>query len=417
MRAYSAKAVIKPDHASVRFLPHLGKDATLPTAKPAPDRKDATGSPHPGAAPEPSLPAVRPDPPAPSAKRRFWLWGGAGVLAVALAFLAYSQFWMAGPPPVGAETATLAPVTRVLAVNGRIAAILSVDVRPVVTGSLIELPVAEGDLIEAGQILAQVGSKAQTAIVRQAVAALDAGLVAQAKTGEAYDRAVSLGNNIARTTLEDAAHAVQTAAQEVARLTAALDQASAVLNDHTIRAPVAGSVVDLGAEQGQIVGPSIPLLTLADLGNLVVEADVDEAYATQIAVDQPAVLQLSGETAIRDGHVSFVSARVDVSTGGLATKIAFDAPVVAPIGLTVTANIIVDSRDAALTVPRTALTTGANGTGVFVVVDGTARRRTVTVVDWPAARLIVTAGLAEGEVVITDAEGVTDGQAVVVAQP
>jgi hypothetical protein len=38
-------------------------------------------------------------------------------------------------------------------------------------------------------------------------------------------------------------------------------------------------------------------MTIADLSQLVVETDVDEAYATQIRVDMPAVMQLAGETA------------------------------------------------------------------------------------------------------------------------
>jgi hypothetical protein len=158
-------------------------------------------------------------------------------------------------------------------------------------------------------------------------------------------------------------------------------------------------------------------MTLADLGELVVEADVDEAFATQIAPDQPAILLLAGETGTRDGHVSFVSRRVDVGTGGLAVEIAFDAPVSAPVGLTVATNIVVERREAALTVPRTALETGAQGTGVFLVEDGAARFAPVTVVDWPAARLIVTDGLTEGDVLIVDAVGIADGQAVTTERP
>ncbi len=246
------------------------------------------------------------------------------------------------------------------------------------------------------------------------MAALDAAVVAQQQASEEYDRAVSLGSNISRAVLDNTARALQSATQEVARLTAFLDQAQIELESYTIRAPVAGTVVELDAEEGQIVGPTTRLLTLADLSELVVEADVDEAYATQIAVDQQAVLQLAGETATRDGHVSFVSNRVDEATGGLAIKISFDDPVSAPIGLTVTTNIIVDQIDAALTVPRTAL---LNGDGVFVVTDGAAALRPVTVVDWPAARLVVTSGLAEGEAVIVDAAGITDGEAVAAGQP
>jgi hypothetical protein len=87
------------------------------------------------------------------------------------------------------------------------------------------------------------------------------------------------------------------------------------------------------------------------------------------------------------------------------------------VGLTVAANIIVDQREAALTVPRTALRPDGSATGVFVVEDGAARLQPVTVVEWPAARLIVTTGLAEGDMVITDATGIAEGQAVVVEQP
>ncbi|MCR8726021.1 efflux RND transporter periplasmic adaptor subunit [Frigidibacter sp. ROC022] len=345
-------------------------------------------------------------------RRRWWLWGGAGLILVAIAGLLYTQFWMSRPPVVAVEVAALAPATRVLAVNGRIAAEDSVEVRSVVTGNLKSIEVAEGDKVEAGQILAWVDSEAQTAIVRQSAAALDAALVARQRAQEAYDRAVAGGGNVTRVALEAAAHDLETAEQEVARLTAALDQANVVLANYTIRAPVTGSVLTLDAERGQIVGPTIPLLTLADLSDLVVEADVDEAYATQIALNQPAVLQLAGESATRDGHVSFVSTVVNVSTGGLAIKIDFDDPVSAPIGMTVATNIVVEQRAAALTVPRAALRAGAEGQGVFVVTDGKAQLRPVTVVEWPAARLIVTDGLAEGDVVIADATGISDGQAV-----
>jgi multidrug efflux pump subunit AcrA (membrane-fusion protein) len=116
---------------------------------------------------------------------------------------------------------------------------------------------------------------------------------------------------------------------------------------------------------------------------------------------------LAGSTETRSGAVSFVAPRVDPDTGGLAVKIGFDAPLLAPVGLTVTANITVDSRTA-LTVPRAALRDGS----VFVLRAGKAVQTPVTVIDWPAARLIVTAGLETGDRVITDSTGLSDGLAV-----
>jgi len=346
-----------------------------------------------------------------------WLWGVAGALGLVLAGVAVSKFWMARPTTVSVEMVTPAPVTRVLAVNGRLAALHSVAVRTRVAGAVVALPVAEGDTVEAGQVLARIDAEAQNTVVRQAMAALDAALIARDEARGTYDRSLALGGNVARSVLESQARAVQSAEREVARLTAFLEQAQVALRDHTIRAPMGGTILVLDAEAGQIVDLATPLLTLADLSDLIVEANVDEAYATQISADQPAVLQLAGETDTRDGQVEFASRQVDVATGGLAVRIGFADPVVAPVGLTVAVNIIVDQRDAALTVPRTALRPDGSATGVFVVEDGAARLQPVAVVEWPAARLIVTSGLAEGDAVITEATGVAEGQAVVVAQP
>lgn len=365
-----------------------------------------------------TVPALRPVTTASSStKHRRWLWIGGGVAVLAVGLIAVFEFWTITPDSVVVEITSLQTVIRVLAVNGRIAAARSVDVRSVVTGQLEGLRVAEGDLVVSGQILARVDAEAQNALLRQAMAGLDAAIVAEQRATEIYDRDVALGGNIARTRLETGARDVDAASKEVARQTAMLDQATVILNSYTTRAPSAGRILTVDAEEGQLAGPNFPLLTLADAGDLIVEADVDEAYASQIALDQPAVLQLAGDTATHKGRVSFVSTRVDETTGGLAVKIAFDDLVTAPIGLTVATNIVVDRRDAALTVPRTAPRADGSDQGVFVVTDGVAHLVRLAVVDWPAARLIVTSGLAVGDTVVVDAANITDGQKVTVVQP
>jgi RND family efflux transporter MFP subunit len=368
----------------------------------------------------PQVPALRPvvsAPKAPVPRQRRWLWFGAGILAVGLSVAGYFQPWVTQPLVVAVEVATLAPVTRILAVNGRIASAQSVAVRPLVSGRLDALLVAEGDVVTAGQVLAQINAQAANASMRQAVAGLDAALVAQVGAVETYARSVALGGNIARSVLDAQARAVQSAGQEVARTTALVDQARIALENYTLRAPIAGDVLVLAVDPGQSVDPSVVLMTLADLTDLLVETDVDEGYATQISRGQLAVLQLAGEGEARPGRVGFVSSRVDVATGGLALKLMFDEGVEAPIGLTVTANIVVDQQDAALTLPRTALVPKDAVEGVFLVKDGTARFQAVEVVDWPAARLIVTKGLAVGDAMIVDGTGIEAGQAVRVMAP
>jgi len=338
-------------------------------------------------------------------------------IAACVGGLVYLQPWTPAQLPVAVEQASAAPVTRLLAVNGRIAALHSVDVRALVGGPVTQVEVTEGQAVDAGQVLARIDATTQNAIVRQAFAGLDAALVAQEQAIAVYERSVALQGNISVAALEADRRAVQSAKQEVARMTALLDQAQEQLAQHSVTAPIAGTIVTLEAEPGQIADTTTVLMTLADLGELVVKTDVDEAYATQIAVGQRAVLNLPGEAETRTGRVRTVAGRVDAATGGLAVKVAFDAAVSAPIGLTVTANIIVDERDSALTVPRTALVTDESGTAIFLAQDGVARRRTVSVIDWPAARLLVTEGLSPGDPVIIDATGVSDGQPVKVDAP
>lgn len=348
----------------------------------------------------------------PKPKRRWWIGAVGGLLAVGLAGLIYLQPWATPIAEVMVETVVPGPVTRVLAVNGRIAGVRSVDVRPLVSGTLVEVLVAEGDTVTDNKTLMRLDMAAQKAIVRQALAGLDAALVAQDEAVATLARTRALGTNAARVVLENAARAEQTAAQEVARMMALLEQAQIQLEDFTIHAPMAGTVLVLQADPGQSVDPATVLMTMADLGQLVVETDVDESYATQIRIGQTAALQLSGEEEVRGGQVSFVSQQVDADTGGLEVKLTPDAELTAPIGLTVTANITVDNRAAAITVPRAAIVMDADGDAVLVLAEGHAQRRAVQVIDWPAARLIVTDGLAAGDVVIADATGLSDGQAV-----
>jgi multidrug efflux pump subunit AcrA (membrane-fusion protein) len=120
---------------------------------------------------------------------------------------------------------------------------------------------------------------------------------------------------------------------------------------------------------------------VAGLGKLVVKTDVDEAYATQIKPDLTAVLQRKGGIAKRNGRIDFVASQVDTATGGLAVKYPFDDPVWAAIGLSVPANIVVERKAAAITVPVSAVDRDKIGTAVFGVVADHALRRPATVID------------------------------------
>ena len=360
-------------------------------------------------------PAAIPSHARPSAWRRRAWWLGLVIAAAGGGWLFLAQPWSAGMPLVVVEVVAAGPVTRVLAVNGRIAALHSIDVKSNVAGTLVAPLAEEGDLVEQGAVLARLDDTAQQAAVRQANAALDQGLGTQRQAREALLRAESLASTISRVTLDDARRAVEMADQEIDRLRAVVDQSQFQLTRYSIAAPMAGTILTRGVEPGQVVDLSTRLFSLADLRELVVETDIDESYATQVRPGMSALLQLTGDPRILDGAVSFVAPIVDAATGGLAVKIAFSEPQQAPVGLTVTANIVVDRREAAISAPRSAIDRSGTVPAVFVLDGDHARRTPVSIIDWPADRLIVTDGLRQGDALIVDAAELIDGQEVKVA--
>lgn len=320
--------------------------------------------------------------------------------------------WRAAGPSVQVEVMAPGPVTLVLAVSGKVAPRDKVQIRSAVSGTLLEVLAAEGMAVQRGDVLARLDPSQQEAIVRQAASALGQGQVLQQQAELAYQRNQELGSLLPRSRLEDSRLALDGAAQDVARLTALLDQATIQLGRFTLRAPMAGTITVRSVDPGQLVDPATALFTLADMTELLIETDVDEAYATRIAVGQAAAVRPVGGREILAGTVIFVSPQVNPATGGLAVKLALAEPLRAPLGLTVTANIIV-GRETALTVPRTAL----QGDVVFLLEGNKAVLRPVTVTDWPAARLIVTEGLALGDRVIIDSTGLSDELVVDAGEP
>ncbi|MGV8831392.1 MAG: efflux RND transporter periplasmic adaptor subunit [Devosia sp.] len=350
-------------------------------------------------------------PPA-SPRKNGRIWLSLVVLLIAAgAYALVARPWVQHPAKLAVEVVALGPVSQVLAVNGRVAASQTVNVRSLVAAQVTEVAAAEGDAVSSGDLLVRLNTSQPAALVDQARAALDAGVVQQQQAQANYDRAKALGEYATRVAREDAERSLTAASNEVARLQAALDQALSQLALYTITAPLTGVVLNRAVDRGQLVDTQTELFTIADLSQLVVETDVDEIYSARISKGLKALLMPAGDSVARDGTVSFAAPTVDASTGGRAVKVAFDQPVDLPVGLTVNVNIIVSQTDAALSVSRGAIVTEGSQSHVLVIADGAVARRPVTFEDWPAERVIVTTGLAPGDSVILDPASATPGQA------
>jgi RND family efflux transporter MFP subunit len=337
-------------------------------------------------------------------RKLFWPVTLIAIGLLIVGWVAMSRPWEPKPILVKTETLAEGPAARILAVNGRVVPGARIDVRSTVSGQVKQLAAAEGDVVAEGAIIATIDDAGQRAAVEQTAAALDSALARQSQAQLDVDRATQLGDTISRKQAEEAKLALETAAREVERLQAARDQAAAKLDEYTIRAPFAGTVLTRGVDPGQVIDSSSFIFEIADLKTLKVEATVDELYAAEVATGLKVKLAPTGFSRVLESSLEFVAPTVNSATGGRLVRIPLSAEdgLNLPVGLTVITNIEVEARPMALTVPRAAILTGDQGSYVYVLSGTGAEARSISFIDWPAERLIVTEGLAAGDVVVLE---------------
>ena len=262
------------------------------------------------------------------------LWLGLAVLLLAL--VAY-QFPGAKPAPPSRPAARLVPVY--VAAEGKVEAMPGYDVdlgTGELNGRIATILVKEGDPVSRGQIVAVLDNADLSAQVKQSqqalrvargrlkelesgarkeeIAAAAAGLDgANARRDEARNQLMrnrellarhlvsQAGLDAAEAAFKAAQAAVEEAAQhkklleagprpetlqlyrdQVRLAEAALDYNRRRLDKTNIRSPIAGTVIERYLDEGEGVTPEIPILAIADLGKVWINAEVDETDVGRI---------------------------------------------------------------------------------------------------------------------------------------
>ncbi len=216
-----------------------------------------------------------------------------------------------------------------------------------VTGRLVSLSVEEGSRVKAGQIIARLESEDVTATRNQAAANLHVARTnleqARAELNDArisFDREKALLEQGYTTRADydtaDARYKKAEAAAEGAKAaikanSAALQGADIALEYTLIRAPFDAVVLTKNADIGDIVTPigaaanaKAAVVTIADMGSLLVEADVSESSLEVVKKGQPCEIQLDAlpESRFR-GEVHMVVPTADRTKATVMTKVRF----------------------------------------------------------------------------------------------
>ena len=334
--------------------------------------------------------------------------------ALATIVLVSAGYWLLAPR--GKEVATFvvktAPAVRILAINGRIRPRLQVDIRPTLGGELVALPFDVGDRVVAGQILARIDDAPETAAIAEAEASVQTQQATLAQARRDLARFEALSQFAIRRDVEQRRLAVVEGERELSRRRASVMQARELRDRRVLRAPFAGVILERLVDPGQTVGLESVIYRLADLSSPEVTIEVDEIYAAEIRPGIEAMISLPGQNRQLRAKVLHVEPRVDPATGARDVRLGlFDAAIDAPSGLTVTVNLVIEKRDRAISVPRSAIIQSGSGAKVRVIGDdNVVIERPISFVDWPAEEVIVTSGIKPGERILADPDSAQPGE-------
>lgn len=246
-------------------------------------------------------------------RKKLYIFGGIGVLLVALILIALIGGSKEEIIPVQTEKVQTRDITQTVSATGKINPEFKVAITPEVTGEIVALPVKEGDYVRKGDLLIKIKADSYIAARDRANANLQGSKATLAMRKAELDKLTSDYNRVkelhAKSLASDAeleaakssylsASASYDAAQaNVSQMEAALKEATEQLNKTTIYSPMSGTITKLNVELGERVlgsgfSQGTDMMTVSDLRNIEASVDVDENDVVLVSIGDTAQIKV-----------------------------------------------------------------------------------------------------------------------------
>jgi HlyD family secretion protein len=249
---------------------------------------------------------------------------------------------------------------------------------------------------------------------------------AQAKYDGAQARVNSLERGFELVRLGPRHEQIDAARAQIQQLQGTVNYAQTQLDETLIRAPISGTILERNVEQGEFVttgfvgdkGAKGYVVSMADLNDLQVELDINQNDFAKLSSTQPGIITTDAYPDRKyKGVIQEISPEANRQKATVQVKVKVQNPddfLRPEMNATVAfyaegkANETTQSRPL-ITVPATAV----RGNIVFLILDGKAVRRTVTVSGTTSQGVQVQSGLIGGEDLIANPPpDLKDGQRV-----
>ncbi len=270
-------------------------------------------------------------------------------------------------------------------------AMLSAEIHPAAAGEVVAVNFEPGQFVRAGDVLVELDSRQQ--VLDEELARLH--VVDAERLYDRYARSADTGA-VLPTTLDAARTAVETARVE-------LEQARIKLADRRVRAVFDGFVGGTDVDIGDRIGPETTITTLDDRSSLLVSFEVPEAYIGELQAEEKITLRTwSAASPEVGGEIVDIGSRIDPRNRTFIARARVDNQEdrLRP-GMSFRVSIDVMGQEYAV-VSETAVLWGADGAYVWRIVDGTAVRAPVTVIQRREGRVLIDGKFSANDVIVVE---------------
>lgn len=294
-------------------------------------------------------------------------------------------------------------LTDVLEISGRLEPRAEVMISSELGGAVEDVRFDKGDRIRKGALMARVGSDLLRAALAEAEAELEGAQLDYTQAKMLVEREASPAQDFLG------------AEVNLKRFEARVEAARLRLSRSEISAPASGVIVQRDIEPGEVLGPGSPVAVLHDTSVLRATIGIPETDIAFFSVGSPAEVSMDAyPDRSFEGRIAYIAPSATRPGRNFQAEVE-----IANADGTLRSGLIVRTRlqrrvfDNAVVVARDVLVERDGILHAFVLEDGTAGLRSITLGPDEGDRVVITSGLEVGETLITKGHrNLLDGQPV-----
>jgi membrane fusion protein (multidrug efflux system) len=304
---------------------------------------------------------------------------------------------------VEAVTASVRDVEVILDAVGIAEASEEAEIRPQVDATVAEILYQEGLAVRAGDMLVRLDDAKPAAKLELQRASLDSAKASLRLADQRLRRGRQLisGDLISKEAFEELESEQLAAAAAVREGDAEVTLAARELDDYHIRAPFDGTVGRRLVDVGNYVQRGDALVVLMKTDPVEIEFQIPDQYGSQLETGMAVRVTPAASETVIEATLSFINPRVDPSTRMLDLKAtAGNTESALRDGQFVSVKLLLAIRQAQVLIPEEAVVSMAGDLAVYVVEDGIARHRPITIGVRQPREVEILSGVKAGETVV-----------------